>query len=203
MRALSSDDDAVTGEETENEEAESNIDTDQAHGDEEIPPRLTSTPVSDSAAIFKIVDIENRGNGIFPIPGDDNSAHPAMQSGDADSAKVSDENSARALSRSASDAGSTTHTGNPPESGSGSPAPPQLATDSGSSNPKMNSKKVPAMVKPPKIAAPPGFPQKRTQLPALPISPFLLQKKGLPPHHPRHRLPQCELRVRFFLQQGG
>jgi hypothetical protein len=98
VHALSSDDDAVTGEETENEEAESNMDTDQAHGDEEIPPRLTSTPVSESAAIFKIVDIENRVNGIFPIPGDDNSAHSAMQSGDAVSAKTSDENSARAMS---------------------------------------------------------------------------------------------------------
>ena len=66
VHALSSDDDAVTGEETENEETESNMDTDHAQGDDEIPPRSTSTPVSEPAATFKIVDIEDRGNLIFP-----------------------------------------------------------------------------------------------------------------------------------------
>jgi hypothetical protein len=131
VHALSSDDDAVTGEETENEEAESNMDTDHAQGDEEIPPRLTSTPVSKPAATFKIVDIENRGNLIFPPSGDDNSAHPAMQSGDVDSAKVSDDNSARNVSRSASDAGSAIHTGNPSESGSRNQAIPQPAAAPG------------------------------------------------------------------------
>ncbi len=60
VHALSSDDDAVTGEETENEENESNMDTDHAQGDDEIPPRSTSTPVSEPAANFKIVDIEDR-----------------------------------------------------------------------------------------------------------------------------------------------
>jgi hypothetical protein len=38
VHALSSDDDAVTGEETENDEAETNMSTDQAQGDEEIRP---------------------------------------------------------------------------------------------------------------------------------------------------------------------
>jgi hypothetical protein len=70
VHALSSDDDAVIGEETDNDEAETNMSTDQARGDEEILPRLTSMPVSDSAENFKIVDIENRGNIIFPISGD-------------------------------------------------------------------------------------------------------------------------------------
>ena len=154
VHALSSDDDAVTGEETENEEAESNMDTDHAHGDDEIPPRMTSTPVSESAEIFKIVDIEKRANVIFPILGDANSAHSAAHSGDAVSAKASDENSASAMSGSASDAGSANHVGNPLGSGSGNTAQPQPAADSGSSNPKINSK-VPAMVKPPTFAAPP------------------------------------------------
>jgi hypothetical protein len=202
VHALSSDDDAVTGEETENEEAESNMDTDHAQGDEEIPPRLTSTPISNPAAIFKIVDIENRGNLIFPPSGDKNSAHPALQSGDVDSAKVSDDNSARILSRSASDAGSATHTGNPPESGSGNPAPPQLATASGFSNPKTTSKKVPAMVKPPKICAPPRIHAEADATPSSTYKSILEAKKqkASPPHHSRHRLPQCELRVRLILQ---
>jgi hypothetical protein len=175
VHALSSDDDAVTGEETENEETESNMDTGHAQGDDEIPPRSTSTPVSEPAATFKIVDIEDRGNLIFPPSGDDNSAHPAMQSGDADSAKVSEDNSARVVSRSASDAGSAIQTDNHSESGSGNNATP--ATAPGSSNPKSSSKKVTAMVKPPKIFAPPRIPAEADATPSSTYRSILEAKK--------------------------
>jgi hypothetical protein len=177
VHALSSDDDVVTGEETENEEAESNMDTDHANGDDEIPPRMTSTPVSESAEIFKIVDIESRANAIFPILGDANSAHSATHSGDAVSAKASDENSASAMSGPASDAGSANHVGNPLGSGSGNTAQPQPAADSGSSNPKTNSK-VPAMVKPPKFAAPPRIPAEADASPSNTYKSILAAKKN-------------------------
>ncbi len=142
------------------------------------------TSVDTLAATFKIVDIEDRGNLIFPPSGDDNSAHPAMQSGDADSAKASEDNSAKVVSRSARDAGSAIQTRNQSDSGSENNATP--ATAPGSSIPKSSSKKVPAMVKPPKIFAPPRIPAEADATPSSTYRSILEAKKqkACPPPFP-------------------
>jgi hypothetical protein len=141
--------------------------TDQAHGDEEIPPRSTSTPISENAARFRTVDIKNRGNIIFSTSGDANSAHSATQSGDTNSASVSDKNSAKIVSGAISDAGTATQTGKTLESGTGNLENSQAAGTSGSINLKViSSKRVPAMIKPPKTVATPEIPAEADATPS-------------------------------------
>ncbi len=92
MHALSTDDDAVTGEES---EEETNMDTDHAAGGEDgpppIPPLSASTPTRTEKQPFRIVDIVS--STIFKNPGDANSAEG---SGDGNTANTSDVNSADA-----------------------------------------------------------------------------------------------------------
>jgi len=133
VHALSTDDDAVTGEES---EEETNMDTDHATAGEDgpppIPPLSASTPTRSEKQTFRIVDIVC--STIFKNPGDANSAEgSAERSGDGNTARSSDANSADANPRKG-DAGSAQPTANKGNS------------DSGSKDPKPGlSKKVPAV----------------------------------------------------------
>ncbi len=89
IHTLSSDDDVVTGEESEAENSAANMSTDQAAGDG--PPISASTPVRTEKPAFRIVDIENRGNFLLPDSGD---AHSADGNSDGNPAVNSDGNTA-------------------------------------------------------------------------------------------------------------
>jgi hypothetical protein len=153
VHALSTDDDAVTGEES---EEETNMDTDHAAGGEDslppIPPLSASTPTRTEKQPFRIVDIVS--STIFKNPGDANSAEG---SGNGNTANTSDANSADANNAyprncDAGPAQTTADKGN---------------TDSGSKDPKPGlSKKVPAMVKPPPKKLPPKIPAEADATPS-------------------------------------
>ena len=166
VHALSTDDDAVTGEES---EEETNMDTDHAAGGEDgpppIPPLSASTPTRSETQTFRIVDIVC--SNIFKNPGDVNSAEgSAERSGDGNTADSSDANSAEANSQKG-DAGSAKQTADKGNS------------DSGSKDPKPGmSKKVPAMIKPPPKRLPPKIPAEADATPSATYLSIVSAKKN-------------------------
>jgi hypothetical protein len=163
VHALSTDDDAVTGEES---EEETNMDTDHAGGGGDglapIPPLSASTPTRAEEQPFRIVDIVCSTS--FKNPGDANSAEGCT--GDANTANTSDANSADANPRNCN-AGSTQTSAE------------KRNSDSGSKDLKPgSSKKVPAMVKPPPKKPPPKIPAEADATPSPTYVSIVLAKKN-------------------------
>jgi hypothetical protein len=168
VHALSSDDDVVTGEES---EEETNMDTDNAAAivgegaTPPIPPLSASTPTRTETQTFRIVDIVC--STFSKNSGDVNSAEgSAEKSGDGNTAEPSDANSADANSQQG-DAGSAKQN---TDIGS---------SDSGSKDPKPGvSKKVPAMIKPPPKRLPPKIPAEADAIPSATYLSIVSAKKN-------------------------
>jgi hypothetical protein len=180
MHALSTDDDAVTGEESEDE---TNMDTDHAAGGDDgpapIPPLSASTPTRAEEQPFRIVDIVC-SSGSKNL-GDANSAEGCT--GEANTANTSDAHSADVNPRNC-------------DAGSAQTPAEKKNSDSGSKDPKPgSSKKVPAMVKPPPKKPPLKIPAEADATPSPTYVSIVSAKKKqvVPPRHSRYRDPQCSL----------